>query len=462
MSKLSFVRSLFGDLLDPKVAAAGAAGVAGTQSEEADAGLLNVGRRASTEIVDKIEGMRPPVVAEKLPGQHITDNKGRPIIGDAGVPIGKGKGTKYQALTAAQVDEAYKGLWKQIEDGPPKGFRDNKGNKSRRDGYLGPEARKKAWEHYSVQGFMHQMTDYERWAPIVRDSLDGGRSASDKYKLGMDAMYEEMIERAPEGSKTAVEGYFNNRIIKRKAGEVHDRYNPNKGNPPLDPIPGRPAIPDAPEAPKNSVMADALQNAGAAPEKPPVLQQKPAPSPAPSPAQQEKDRIAATLAEEKPTTGKPSKFNTGRPEVDRSGLKKGLLGSGAAGAAKSKAEEDESYLDTYFEDEYVPWEQIGGAGMPTPTWTDVLDVTGQIIDMPMSGLQGMARGAWGLLNGEDLATAGAEANAMMEGGADAGWDAAGDKVEEWAAPLGRMFPMLQLDKAAGNITRGALSLLTPF
>ena len=425
MSKLSFVRSLFGDLLDPKVAAAGAAGVAGTQSEEADAGLLNVGRRASTEMVDKIEGMRPPVVAEKLPGQHITDNKGRPIIGDAGIPIGKGKGTKYQALTAAQVDEAYKGLWKQIEDGPPKGFRDNPEYTSKRDGYLAnPEARKQAWEHYSVQGFMHQMTDYERWAPIVRDSLDGGRGASDKYKLGMDAMYEDMIERAPEGSKAAVEGYFNNRIIKRKAGKVHDRYNPNKGNPPLDPIPGRPAIPDAPEAPKNSVMADALQNAGA--------------------------------------VGTPAKVNTGRPEVDRSGLKKGLLGAGAAGAAKTKAEEDESYLDTYFEDEYVPWEQIGGAGMPTPTWTDVLDVTGQIIDMPMSGLQGMARGAWGLLNGEDLATAGAEANAMMEGGADAGWDAAGDKVEEWAAPLGRMFPMLQLDKAAGNITRGALSLLTPF
>lgn len=53
------------------------------------------------------------------------------------------------------------------------------------------------------------------------------------------------------------------------------------------------------------------------------------------------------------------------------------------------------------------------APLPTPTGWDIVDSVTNVLGMPMAGLQGLARGAYGLLSGEDLATAGAEAAHMM-------------------------------------------------
>ena len=51
-----------------------------------------------------------------------------------------------------------------------------------------------------------------------------------------------------------------------------------------------------------------------------------------------------------------------------------------------------------------------------------------VLGMPVAGLQGIVRGAYGALNGEDLTTAGAEAAHMMgseyrDGYMTPGWDA---------------------------------------
>lgn len=53
------------------------------------------------------------------------------------------------------------------------------------------------------------------------------------------------------------------------------------------------------------------------------------------------------------------------------------------------------------------------APLPLPTGWDILDSVGNVLGMPMAGLQGLARGAYGLATGEDLTTAGAEAAHMM-------------------------------------------------
>ena len=89
----------------PLAAAAGAS----TYSDDADAGLLNKGIRGSREAIEKIAGMRWPVVVER--------------------DSAKGARNTYRALTGAartaQVNRAYEGLFKQLRGKVPKGFRDN-------------------------------------------------------------------------------------------------------------------------------------------------------------------------------------------------------------------------------------------------------------------------------------------------------------------------------------------------
>lgn len=53
------------------------------------------------------------------------------------------------------------------------------------------------------------------------------------------------------------------------------------------------------------------------------------------------------------------------------------------------------------------------APLPTPTGWDIVDSVTTVLGMPMAGLQGLARGAYGVLSGEDLTTAAAEAAHMM-------------------------------------------------
>lgn len=396
MSKATFLKSLFGEIA-PKAAAPAAGASLMFPSDDADAGLLNAGARASTKLASEIPGFRPPRVVERV--------SDRP----------RGVRTEYRGMSDADVSKAYQGLATKIEQGPPKGFRDDRSNTDPRDGFIAdPERRQGAWEHYAVQGFMHEMTDYDRWGTIVRDGFDNGRGSSDTYKLGMDAMYEEMIERAPKSSHGAIEKYFRNRF-RRESRDPFDNYNPNKPVADLDPIPGvvgKGDVPGSGSTPKNSIMEDALRGA---------------------------------LEKESPTVGEPAKVNTGRSPVDRSTLKKGLLGTGAAGGKVKASEEDDSYLDTYFDDEYIPmsegprspaeagfpsfesyepeptmWEQAGNAvlgslGTALEPWlpggavaesavgkhvygnvADVLDLT----EIPARAAHGVARGGWGLMNGE--------------------------------------------------------------
>ena len=97
----------------------------------------------------------------------------------------------------------------------------------------------------------------------------------------------------------------------------------------------------------------------------------------------------------------------------------------------------------------------GGAnadeGLPVPTWGDVGESLFTVLDMPMTGLQGMARGIGGLLSGEDMVTAAAEANHMMGGGSEEGWDRAGKKVTEKTG-----------DETLGFYAKWLPSLLSPF
>ena len=51
--------------------------------------------------------------------------------------------------------------------------------------------------------------------------------------------------------------------------------------------------------------------------------------------------------------------------------------------------------------------------LPVPTWGDVGESVGGVLSMPMTGLQGIARGLYGLATGEDIVTAGAEAAGVM-------------------------------------------------
>jgi len=97
----------------------------------------------------------------------------------------------------------------------------------------------------------------------------------------------------------------------------------------------------------------------------------------------------------------------------------------------------------------------GGAsadeGLPVPTWGDVGESLFTVLDMPMTGLQGMARGIGGLLSGEDMVTAAAEANHMMGGGSEEGWDRVGKKVTEKTG-----------DETLGFYAKWLPSLLSPF
>ena len=112
-------------------------------------------------------------------------------------------------------------------------------------------------------------------------------------------------------------------------------------------------------------------------------------------------------------------------------------------------------------------------GLPLPTWEDVGDSLFTVLGMPMAGLQGLARGAYGLMTGEDLVTAAAEANHMTGGSLDGnigrpggdteeGWDRVGGKVEGLFEPLDKQFPYLGLGRAAGDTTSLGLSLFSPF
>jgi hypothetical protein len=103
-------------------------------------------------------------------------------------------------------------------------------------------------------------------------------------------------------------------------------------------------------------------------------------------------------------------------------------------------------------------------GLPTPTWGDVGESLFSVLGAPMAGLQGLARGAYGLATGEDVVTAGAEAAHMMGSrhkgkggimtpGTDSaeGWKRYGDYTEDSFNKSGAVTPGIA--KALGTINR---------
>ena len=97
-----------------------------------------------------------------------------------------------------------------------------------------------------------------------------------------------------------------------------------------------------------------------------------------------------------------------------------------------------------------------------PTGGDIADSLFTILGMPMAGLQGLVRGGYGLLNGEDLVTAGAEAAHMM--GAEYKGDivAPGGDSDEGFDRFGKKVTDVTGDPTLGFYAKWVPSLLSPF
>lgn len=133
----------------------------------------------------------------------------------------------------------------------------------------------------------------------------------------------------------------------------------------------------------------------------------------------------------------------------------GAAAAGLAGAGNASAS------DAGFP-EWSQYEIGPSHGLPPPTWGDVGESLFSVLGAPMAGLQGLARGAYGLATGEDVVTAGAEAAHMMgsryEGGlmtpgydSGEGWKRYGDFTEESFNKSGAVSP--EIAKALGIVNR---------
>ena len=90
----------------------------------------------------------------------------------------------------------------------------------------------------------------------------------------------------------------------------------------------------------------------------------------------------------------------------------------ATAIAKWMGERDQADRDQArweWQQGFTPWPEYKdpNAPLPVPTWADIGGSVVDVLGAPMAGLQGIARGAYGLATGEDLATAGAQAAHMM-------------------------------------------------
>jgi hypothetical protein len=118
---------------------------------------------------------------------------------------------------------------------------------------------------------------------------------------------------------------------------------------------------------------------------------------------------------------------------------------------------------------FESWEEVSRdptAPLPAPSFGEQMAKAGStlayIADRPITGIQGLIRGGYGLLNGEDLATAGAEAAHMMKGGSEEGFNRLGDQVEGLLSPIDKRFPYLKTGKAAGDTFGLLASVFSPF
>ena len=147
-----------------------------------------------------------------------------------------------------------------------------------------------------------------------------------------------------------------------------------------------------------------------------------------------------------------------------------LLGATAAGSAGLLAAPvlmgERGQPTTPEERGFKSWEEVSRdptAPLPAPTWGEAMGKAGSnlmhVLGLPMTGLQGLARGGYGLLTGEDLTEAAAQAGDTMDVGwknglldvsqmnPDKGADQAGAYVAEktgdeslgWMAKMGLLF-----------------------
>ena len=159
--------------------------------------------------------------------------------------------------------------------------------------------------------------------------------------------------------------------------------------------------------------------------------------------------------------------------------KMALGGAGATAAAGASAEEPSmGWREWPTQDQPIPtspsergfpaWPEYKDPNerLPVPTGGDIADSLFTVLGMPMAGLQGLVRGGYGLLNGEDLATAGAEAAHMM--GAEykandrGGLMAPGGDSDEGFDRFGKKVTDVTGDPTLGFYAKWVPSLLSPF
>jgi hypothetical protein len=97
---------------------------------------------------------------------------------------------------------------------------------------------------------------------------------------------------------------------------------------------------------------------------------------------------------------------------------------------------------------FASWEEVSRdptAPLPAPTWGEAMGKAGSnmmhVLGLPMTGLQGIARGGYGLLTGEDFNEAAAQAGNTM----DVGW-------KDGLLDVSGMNPDKGADQAAGYVT----------
>jgi hypothetical protein len=264
--------------------------------------------------------------------------------------------------------------------------------------------------------FVHGQMDYDEWGSAAL-RRDGGKNGP-AFLTGQDIFNEELKEIFPEKYHGVIDGYSLHRLDYDKANRQGQRGGQRNlrgegfGDQKLynSLFDGGP--PSAPASQGNSAMADALRQAGV------------------------------------------------KTKADRSNLKAGLLpaGAAAAGSGTAKSAEPTSPEERGFQS----WEDVSRdptAPLPVPTWGDIGESVTNVLGMPMTGLQGLARGAYGLLTGEDFTEAAAQGGNTMGVGwkdglldmsgmnPDKGADQAeayvtektGDESLGWMAKMGLLF-----------------------
>jgi hypothetical protein len=113
-------------------------------------------------------------------------------------------------------------------------------------------------------------------------------------------------------------------------------------------------------------------------------------------------------------------------------------------------------------DGLLNWSNYEDKPLPVPTAGDIADSLFNVLGMPMAGLQGIVRGGYGLLNGEDIVTAGAEAANMMGAEHKGSLMTPGSDSDEGFDRLGKKVTDVTGDETLGFYAKWLPTLLSPF